>query len=60
MALALCILLASCDLGSPNLKFICRTGFAGRADARDYPLANKFDEVDTLVDALELCRELFG
>ena len=38
-----------CDLGSPNLKFICRTGFSGRADARDYPLANKFDEVDTLV-----------
>ena len=38
-----------CDLGSPNLKFICRTGFAGRADARDYPLANRFDEVDTLV-----------
>ncbi|MEL6288086.1 MAG: 4-hydroxyphenylacetate 3-hydroxylase family protein [Pseudomonadota bacterium] len=44
-----------CDLGAPNLKFICRTGFAGargacpRADARDYPLANRFDEVDTLV-----------
>jgi 4-hydroxyphenylacetate 3-monooxygenase len=38
-----------CDLGSPGLKFICRTGFTGRADARDYPLSNKFDEVDTLV-----------
>jgi len=38
-----------CDLGSPNLRFICRTGFAGRADARDYPLANRFDEVDTIV-----------
>lgn len=38
-----------CDLGSPNLRFICRTGFAGRADARDYPLASKFDEVDTIV-----------
>ncbi len=44
-----------CDLGAPGMKFICRTGFAGargncpRADARDYPLANKFDEVDTLV-----------
>lgn len=38
-----------CDLGSPNLKFICRTGFAGRAPAADYPLSNKFDEVDTLV-----------
>jgi 4-hydroxyphenylacetate 3-monooxygenase len=38
-----------CDLGSPNLKFICRTGFAGRASAEDYPLSNRFDEVDTLV-----------
>ncbi len=38
-----------CDLGSPNLKFICRTGFAGRAPAEDYPLANRFDEIDTLV-----------
>ncbi len=38
-----------CDLGSPNLKFICRTGFAGRAPAEDYPLANRFDEVDALV-----------
>ncbi|MFC2970347.1 4-hydroxyphenylacetate 3-hydroxylase family protein [Acidimangrovimonas pyrenivorans] len=38
-----------CDLGSPGLKFICRTGFAGRAPAEDYPLANRFDEVDTLV-----------
>tara|TARA_R100001086_G_scaffold115088_1_gene58774 strand:+ start:852 stop:2429 length:1578 start_codon:yes stop_codon:yes gene_type:complete len=38
-----------CDLNSPNLKFICRTGFAGRAPAKDYPLANRFDEVDTIV-----------
>lgn len=38
-----------CDLGSPGLKFICRTGFAGRAPAEDYPLSNKFDEVDTIV-----------
>jgi 4-hydroxyphenylacetate 3-monooxygenase len=38
-----------CDLGSPNLKFVCRTGFAGRAPAADYPLSNKFDEVDSLV-----------
>ncbi|HEY0522607.1 MAG TPA: 4-hydroxyphenylacetate 3-hydroxylase N-terminal domain-containing protein, partial [Stellaceae bacterium] len=38
-----------CDLGAPNLKFICRTGFAGRAPAEDYPLANRFDEVDTLL-----------
>ncbi len=39
-----------CDLGSPNLKFICRSGFAGDArDPRDYPLSNRFDEIDTLV-----------
>jgi 4-hydroxyphenylacetate 3-monooxygenase len=38
-----------CDLGSPNLKFICRSGFAGRGSSADYPLSNKFDEVDALV-----------
>jgi 4-hydroxyphenylacetate 3-monooxygenase len=38
-----------CDLGSPGLKYICRTGFTGRAPAEDYPLSNRFDEVDTLV-----------
>ena len=50
-----CALGFICDLNSPNLKFICRTGFAGarggcpRSDHRDYPLSNKFDEVDTMV-----------
>lgn len=38
-----------CDLGSPGIKMICRTGFAGRAPIEDYPLANRFDEVDALV-----------
>lgn len=44
-----------CDLNSPNMKFICRGGFAGaaggcpRANHLDYPLANKFDEIDSLV-----------
>ncbi|MFT4131027.1 4-hydroxyphenylacetate 3-hydroxylase family protein [Labrys sp. (in: a-proteobacteria)] len=38
-----------CDFSSPNLRFIARTGFAGRAPAEDYPLANRFDEVDCLV-----------
>src|SRR5229473_2705690 len=37
------------NMSAPGLKFICRTGFAGRAPAGDYPLANKFDEVDALV-----------
>jgi 4-hydroxyphenylacetate 3-monooxygenase len=30
-------------------KHICRTRFAGRRDASDYPLVNRFDEVDTLM-----------
>ena len=44
-----------CDLNAPGLKFISRAGFAGasgacpRADLRDYPLANRFDEIDSLV-----------
>ena len=40
---------SSATSSSPNLKFICRTGFAGRAPAVDYPLSNRFDEVDALV-----------
>ena len=36
-------------MGAPGIKHICRTGFVGRAPAEDYPLANRFDEVDTLV-----------
>jgi len=31
------------------VKHICRTGFAGRAPARDYPLSSRFDEIDALV-----------
>lgn len=38
-----------CELNSPGIKIICRTGFAGRRSAEDYPLSNKFDEVDALV-----------
>jgi 4-hydroxyphenylacetate 3-monooxygenase len=38
-----------CDLGSPGITMICRTGFAGRAPSQDYPLSNRFDEVDSLV-----------
>lgn len=36
-------------MNAPGVKHICRTGFAGRAPEKDYPLSNKFDEVDTLV-----------
>jgi len=38
-----------CDLGSAGIKMICRTGFAGRAPAEDYPLSNRLDEIDALV-----------
>jgi len=38
-----------CDMGAPGIRHICRSGFAGRAPAADYPLSNRFDEVDTLV-----------
>ena len=37
------------DMGAPGIKHLCRTGFANRAAARDYPLSNKFDEIDTLI-----------
>jgi 4-hydroxyphenylacetate 3-monooxygenase len=37
------------EMGQRGVKHICRTGFAGRAPADDYPLSNRFDEVDTLV-----------
>jgi 4-hydroxyphenylacetate 3-monooxygenase len=37
------------QMGARGIKHICRTGFAGRRPAADYPIANRFDEVDTLV-----------
>ncbi len=37
------------EMGAAGLKHICRSGFAGRGPAADYPLSNKFDEVDTLL-----------
>ena len=37
------------DLNDPTLKFICRSGFAGRAPDADSPLSNRFDEIDSLV-----------
>ena len=36
-------------MNAKGVKHICRTGFAGRAPERDYPLSNRFDEIDTLV-----------
>ena len=37
------------EMGSRGLKHICRTGFAGRAPAADYPISSRFDEIDTLL-----------
>jgi 4-hydroxyphenylacetate 3-monooxygenase len=37
------------DMGAPGLKHLCRSGFAGRAPAVDYPLTSRFDEIDTLL-----------
>jgi 4-hydroxyphenylacetate 3-monooxygenase len=37
------------DMGARGIRHICRTGFAGRGATADYPLANRFDEIDTLV-----------
>ena len=37
-----------CDMGASGLRHVCRSGFA-RGNADDYPIANRFDEIDTLV-----------
>src|SRR5699024_2961302 len=36
-------------MGAPGIKFICRSGFATRVPIEDYPLSNKFDEIDTMI-----------
>jgi 4-hydroxyphenylacetate 3-monooxygenase len=36
-------------MGAPGIKHICRSGFAGTKPIEDYPLTNRFDEVDTLI-----------
>jgi 4-hydroxyphenylacetate 3-monooxygenase len=36
------------DMGAPGMKFICRSGFAGRP-LEDYPLSARHDEVDTMI-----------
>ena len=36
-------------MDAPGLKHICRSGFAGTKPEEDYPLTNRFDEVDTLI-----------
>ena len=36
-------------MNAPGVKHICRAGFAGKTSLEDYPLSNRFDEVDTLI-----------
>ena len=36
-------------MNAPGVKHLCRSGFAGRSNTADYPLTNRFDEVDTLL-----------
>jgi 4-hydroxyphenylacetate 3-monooxygenase len=36
-------------MGAPGVKHIARSGFAGRTSPEDYPLANRFDEIDCLM-----------
>jgi 4-hydroxyphenylacetate 3-monooxygenase len=36
-------------MNAKGLKHICRAGFAGRRPLADYPISNRFDEVDTLL-----------
>ncbi|HSA81377.1 MAG TPA: 4-hydroxyphenylacetate 3-hydroxylase family protein [Geminicoccaceae bacterium] len=36
-------------MNANGLKHICRAGFAGRRPLADYPISNRFDEVDTLL-----------
>ena len=38
-----------CDMGSPGLKHICRSGFAGRGSPEDYPHDTPATEIDTLL-----------
>lgn len=36
-------------MGAPGMKHICRSGFAGTHPVEDYPLTNRFDEIDTML-----------
>jgi 4-hydroxyphenylacetate 3-monooxygenase len=37
------------SMSAPGIRHICRSGFAGTKPLEDYPLTNRFDEVDTLI-----------
>jgi 4-hydroxyphenylacetate 3-monooxygenase len=37
------------DMAADGVKNICRSSFAGRGTDADYPLSNRFDELDTMI-----------
>ncbi len=37
------------DMGAPGVKHICRSSFATHLPHEDYPLSNRFDEIDTMI-----------
>lgn len=37
------------DMSAPGIKHICRSGFAGVRSEDDYPLANRVDEIDSMI-----------
>ena len=37
------------DMAAQGVKHICRSTFGGRASSRDYPLSNRFDEIDVMI-----------
>src|SRR5579862_8446591 len=37
------------DMAAPGIKHICRSSFAGRGSDADYPMSNRFDEIDTMI-----------
>ena len=37
------------DMGAAGIKHLCRAPFTGRLPVDDYPLSNRFDEIDTLI-----------
>ena len=37
------------DMSAKGVKHICRSSFAGRGPTSEYPLANRFDEIDTMI-----------
>jgi 4-hydroxyphenylacetate 3-monooxygenase len=37
------------EMGAPGIRHICRSSFAERGTVEDYPLSNRFDEIDTMI-----------